>query len=35
VLPTSALVSLYVVPVAPLMSVQPDPFASHRRHWYA
>src|SRR6266508_917971 len=33
--PTSELASAYVFDVAPLMSVQLLPPASHRRHWYA
>src|SRR6478735_201128 len=31
--PTSALVSVYVAPVAPEMFVQPPPYV-HRSHWY-
>jgi hypothetical protein len=33
--PTSADVSAYVCAVAPAISEQVDPDASHRRHWYA
>jgi hypothetical protein len=31
--PTSALLSVYVVAVAPAMSAQPFPALSQRRHW--
>jgi hypothetical protein len=35
VLPTSALATVYVLPVAPAISLQFAPVASHCRHWYA
>ena len=35
VLPPSALESVFVDPVAPLMPLQPAPAESHRSHWYA